>query len=98
MTGAEKFCIGKSNYRVLCMLSVFKILKHKKLNTVRDAETTSECTQVRCDQSSKELRIHYMKAAYKKLYEHMPTHIKNFFISGLCAAIETKIAWNPERT
>lgn len=45
------------------MLSVFKILEHKKLNIVKDAETTSECTQVRCDQSSKALRIHYMKAA-----------------------------------
>lgn len=45
------------------MLSVFQILEHKKLNIVKDAETTSERTRVRCDQSSKALRIHYMKAA-----------------------------------
>lgn len=47
------------------MLSVSKILKYKNLNTVKDAETTSESTQVRYDWSSKALRIHYMKAAYK---------------------------------
>lgn len=72
------------------MLSVFKILKHKKLNIVKDADTTSESTQVRCDQSSKALRIHYTKAAYKKLCEHMPIRIKNLFISGLYAVIETQ--------
>lgn len=65
------------------MLSIFEILKHKKLNTVKDAENTSEYTQAWCDQSSKALRIHYMKAAYKKLCEHTPTHVKNFFSSGL---------------
>lgn len=47
------------------MLSASKILKYKNLNTVKDAETTSESTQVRYDWSSKALRIHYMKAAYK---------------------------------
>lgn len=72
------------------MLSAFKILKHKKLNTVKYAETTSECTQVRCDQSSKTLKIHYMKAAYKKLCQHTPTHIKIFFTSGLYVVIETQ--------
>lgn len=72
------------------MLSAFKILKHKKLNIVKDAEITSEHTKVRCDRSSKGLRIHYMKAAYKKLCKHMPTCIINFFTSGLYAVIKTQ--------
>lgn len=40
-----------------------------------------------------------MKAAYKKLFEHTPTHIKSLFSSGLHVVTQViKIAWKPEMT
>lgn len=40
-----------------------------------------------------------MKAAYRKLFEHTPTHIKSFFSSGLHVETQViKIARKPEMT